>query len=530
MAKQQIKKQWNRLRRLGAVPALAGFAAAVLAAALIEDAAVALAVVAAVLVLELGFVTVLLTRLLRGLREAAVMPRAAVPVREADPRGGLEPLPKRKLRPLRRWTSRLENGFAASALPTMYKVADSRSELPVYKLAMLEAVVSWRERRRNTRSEGARLRLDVVLVSNLNLLGGTNASNVEEVKAYRRAGLTVGLLHHPVYEWNVGREINPRVIDLLDDEGVVMLTPRHEVECELMIVRFPPALMRPLDERPDITPARTVLLINQTPFESYGPTGGRHFSWDVATVQRNLTEWVGESTWYTIGPSVREALERYHREELEGVDIADEHWFGSLDPDVWRREGRRESDGVIRIGRHSRDHMLKWQTIAEDLRACYPDADDIEIHVLGGAEAPRRVLGRLPDNWTEYPFGSMPAPEFLHTLDVAVYFTAEEYVEAFGRSPMEAMAAGLPCVMPPRFEPLFGDGGLYCEPEEVESTVRRLMEDPEFYRRQSERSLAAVREHFSHEALLRRVAKLGVRGPGVPIPAGSVAESGERRG
>jgi hypothetical protein len=78
---------------------------------------------------------------------------------------------------------------------------------------------------------------------------------------------------------------------------------------------------------------------------------------------------------------------------------------------------------------------------------------------------------------------------------------------------MEAMAAGLPCVMPPRFEPLFGAGGVYCEPEEVESVVRALME-PGRYREQSERSLAAVREHFSHQALLRRVAALGVRVPG----------------
>jgi glycosyltransferase involved in cell wall biosynthesis len=224
---------------------------------------------------------------------------------------------------------------------------------------------------------------------------------------------------------------------------------------------------------------------------------------------------------------VRETLERHHAAELDGVDLADEYWFGSLDPDRWRRDGRREADGVIRIGRHSRDHPLKWQTIAEDLRSTYPDAADVEIHVLGGTEAPARVLGRLPGNWTGLPFGAMEAVDFLHTLDVAVYFTAEEYVEAFGRSPMEAMAAGLPCVMPPRFRPLFGDGGVYCEPDEVEPVVRALMEDPDRYREQSERSLATVREHFSHEALLRRVAALGVRVPAreARIPAQRAREA-----
>ncbi|WP_194202123.1 glycosyltransferase family protein, partial [Glycomyces albidus] len=421
-------------------------------------------------------------------------------------------LPARKLRPLRRWTARLNHGFSATALPEMYRYVHNEQGTYLFRAAMLEAIVDWRDTRRRERSEPLRGRFDIVLVSNLNLLGGTTASNAEEIKAYRDAGLTVGLIHHPVYEWNVARDVNPKITELLG-ESVVMLRPGDEVDCDLMVIRFPPLLMRLMDDAPDVKPAKTVLLVNQTPFEAYGPDGaGRHFSWDVATVRDNLRSWVGDSTWYAIGPSVRDALERHHGAEMAGVDLADEYWYGCLDPDVWRRDGVREADGTIRIGRHSRDHTLKWQTIAEDLRATYPDAEDIEVHVLGGTGAPERVLGRLPGNWTGHPFGSVPPEAFLHGLDVAVYFTAEEYVEAFGRSPMEAMAAGLPCVLPPRFEPLFGDGGVYCEPEEVEAVVRALME-PDRYREQSARSLATVRERFSHQALLLRVAALGVRVP-----------------
>ncbi|MFC3492242.1 glycosyltransferase [Glycomyces rhizosphaerae] len=514
---KRLKGFVKRCLALGPAPfaALAGLAAAVLAFALITDRTVLLAVAAAVAVLELGLVAALLARLLHAVKEAAVAPMTApVAVRAERPaaQAPTEKLPARKLRPLRRWIARLNSGFSATALPVMYEYARNEQGTYAFRLAMFEGIVDWRDRRLRERREPVRGHFDIVLVSNLNLLGGTTASNAEEIKAYRGAGLSVGLVHHPVYEWNTGREVNAKITELLG-ENVVLLKDGDEVTCDLMIIRFPPALGRLLDDRPKITPARTALLINQTPFESYGPDGGRHFSWDIAAVRENLAAWVGDSTWYAIGPTVRETLERHHADELAGVDLADEYWFGALDPDVWRRDGRREDDGVIRIGRHSRDHPLKWQTIAEDLRASHPDAEDVEIHVLGGTDSPARVLGRLPENWTGYPFGSMGAAEFLHTLDVAVYFTAEEYVEAFGRSPMEAMAAGLPCVMPPRFEPLFGEGGLYCEPEEVEALVRALMADPERYRRQSERSLATVRELFSHQALLRRVASLGVRLP-----------------
>jgi hypothetical protein len=513
-------------RRIGPAPAaaLAGLAAAVLAAALVADRAVALAVVTAVVVLELGLLAVLLLRLEDAVKEAAVAPAEAAPVAAPAGKSASGKLPTRKLRPLRRWAARLSRGFSATALPVMYGYADNEKGTYPFRIAMLDAIVDWRRSLREERAEPFQGHLDIVLVSNLNLLGGTTASNVEEVRAYLEAGLSVGLLHHPVFEWNVARDVNPKVAELTG-EGAVVLRPGDEATCDLMIVRFPPSLEKLLDDRPEIKPARTVLLINQTPFESYGPDGGRHFSWDVATVRDNLAAWVGPSTWYPIGPSVRETLERHHAGELAGVDLAEDYWFGSLDPGLWRRDGAREPDGAIRIGRHSRDHQLKWQTIAEDLRASYPDAEDFEVHVLGGTESPRRVLGELPGNWTDYPFGSVPAIDFLHSLDVAVYFTAEEYVEAFGRSPMEAMAAGLPCVMPPRFRPLFGDAGLYCEPGEVEHLVRGLMADPERYRRQSERSLAAVREHFSHAALLRRVAALGVRVPGTDERAAPVGAS-----
>jgi glycosyltransferase involved in cell wall biosynthesis len=119
------------------------------------------------------------------------------------------------------------------------------------------------------------------------------------------------------------------------------------------------------------------------------------------------------------------------------------------------------------------------------------------------------VLGSLPANWVDHPFGSVPAREFLHGLDFLVYFIADDCVEAFGRSPLEAMAAGVPCVMDPRFEALFGEAALYCEPEEVAGTVRRLVDEPGAYEAQVERALKKVEADFSTDALVRRVARLG---------------------
>jgi glycosyltransferase involved in cell wall biosynthesis len=72
------------------------------------------------------------------------------------------------------------------------------------------------------------------------------------------------------------------------------------------------------------------------------------------------------------------------------------------------------------------------------------------------------------------------------------------------------MASGVPVVMDRRFEALFGAAAVYCEPEAVADTVRALARDPEAHAAQRERAYAVVAERFSHDALLRRVAALGV--------------------
>jgi hypothetical protein len=77
------------------------------------------------------------------------------------------------------------------------------------------------------------------------------------------------------------------------------------------------------------------------------------------------------------------------------------------------------------------------------------------------------------------------------------------------------MAVGLPCLLPRSFEPLYGEGAIYCEPGEVEARVRELMDDPDLYAEQSARAIAKVERDFSHEALVRRAASLGVGIPAV---------------
>ncbi|WP_051393668.1 glycosyltransferase family protein [Glycomyces arizonensis] len=474
---------------------------------------------AAFLGLLAGSVTLLAALTVFSLRSAVVRTRSlvAAPTRNsaAEHSGAVTaagPIPERKLRAFSRWEARLNHGWSKTAASVLLQTANTKKEHPEYRVKVLEALNDHYARRRNERRQAETLDLDIVIVSTMNLLGGTTSANEAEILAYRAGGLKVGLVHHPVLDRALDRPIHPRIRALIDDEQIIELHPASTARCDLLIVRFPTAMADIMDDLPKIEAKRTVLLVNQTPYEEYGLAGGYGTPWSVRDVHRNLTEWIGPHTWYAIGPAVRDVLREHHSADLSGVEQAAEFWYETIDIAAWTPETRRiraEGD-PIRIGRHSRDSITKFPNMAKRLRTAYPDAEDIEIHVLGGEKSIRQLLGSIPPKWVSHPFGTMSPVEFLGTIDVYAYFIDENLIEAFGRSPLEAMAAGVPCILPWSFAELFGDGAVYCTPDEVEDHARRLAADADYYAERVEAGLRIVRERFSPEALLRRVGELGV--------------------
>jgi hypothetical protein len=405
----------------------------------------------------------------------------------------------------------LVGGFPESALAIAKEVAADAGVPVDRRMDLMRTVLDWYRDDERARREGPRRsRLDVVLVSHFGLPGGNTSAIEADIQAFLELGLSVGLVHHPVFDWRIDAPVSERVRRLVDGERVRLLGPHDEVECDLAVVRLPTVLAKPLESRPTVRARRTAVIANQTPYRFYGPEGPREQAWDIAAVEAGLTAWLGPHRWYAGGPAVQRVLERHHADAFAGLDLAAEPWNECIDAARWRREGRRAGDGRVRIGRHSRDHKVKWPEHAAVLRQAYPEADGFEIHVLGGADTPRRLLGRLPSNWTVHQFGAVSSSEFLAGIDVFSYYIASDGAEAFGRAPLEAMAAGVPVIMDEVFEPTFGDAALYRAPEDVESTARKLMDDPDWYAERQRAAWAFVEEHCSPRSLAERLSGLGV--------------------
>lgn len=351
---------------------------------------------------------------------------------------------------------------------------------------------------------------DVVIISDFRLDGGSTLSSIEEIKAHLAAGLTTALVQMSRYDYPPKKKINPKVRALLEEGKVEFVVYGERVKCQHAILRYPPVLQHRQSYVPDIEADNFSIIVNQPPMSDYGPEAQLRYNIPRADAYaREL--FATQPAWRPIGPAVREALKAHHCDDLGAIDLADEDWTNVIDVEHWQRGDYTPNKQKPVIGRHSRDNHHKWPDARDMLLNVYPDSNKVTVRVLGGAGTPASILGKLPDNWQVHEFGELHPREFLQGLDVFVYYTNSHWVESFGRVVLEAMAVGVPVILPKVYRPLFGEAALYAEPKEVQPLVHELVRSSKAYAERSARSLEFVKSQFSYSAHIER---LGLKGGG----------------
>lgn len=351
---------------------------------------------------------------------------------------------------------------------------------------------------------------DIIIASEFRMGGGSLNSCIEEIRASVAAGLRVGLVWMFRYDLE-GRKTYtamPQVRELIDGVNVQSISFGEMATCDLLIVRYPPVLQHIQRYVPSIDAANIHVIVNQPPVSDYGPGGVKRY--DLATCARNLRQMFGkDATWYPIGPNIRNALLDNHADELSAITLANDNWVNVIDVPNWMRaDYRPDPRRPLRIGRHSRDNALKWPETREKLLAAYPQGGDVEVHVLGGITSLHAIMPNQPANWTVHDFGSMDPAEFLAQLDVFVYFHHRDWVESFGRTIFEAMATGVPVILPESYASVFGDSAIYATPETAIGIARDLCADPARYQTQVRHALDFVSSQYGYRMHRDRFAVL----------------------
>ncbi|WP_298329699.1 glycosyltransferase [Haloactinopolyspora sp.] len=350
--------------------------------------------------------------------------------------------------------------------------------------------------------------VDVLDISDLRFPGGTSHSIAEEITAQARAGYTTGLitLNGPLIAKVA--PVNRHIRRAVEAGQATLFIGPEPVHARVTVVRHPAVLQHAAGQLPTVHTDHVVIVANAGPYDIDG-----HEHYRPEAVHEIAKEHFGvEPLWAPIGPLVRQSIVSRVPESA----LADSDWVNIIDVDAWqvasqRRPARPEPGTAARrpvIGRHSRSSPQKWPADATTLRAVYPDDGSWTVRVLGGADPVVNVLGTVPDSWEIMEFGAMSPREFLASLDFFVYYHNPNWIEAFGRTILEALATGVPAILPPHFEPVFGEAAIYAEPHEVRGVVERLHTDRDAYAAQVDRALRTARERFGHEAHIARLREL----------------------
>ncbi|MFC7534250.1 glycosyltransferase [Actinoplanes sp. GCM10030250] len=352
---------------------------------------------------------------------------------------------------------------------------------------------------------------DVAILSDFRYPGGTSASIAAEVRAQARAGLSTVLVQVRSPHLKRDRPFNPLLVELLREGQADLGTEGETVHARLLVIRQPRIFTQDLPVVPRIRADRTVVVLNQAPGDAADPA--RYY--DFAEVKTRLESCFETGLeWAPISPQVRGEVLR----AAPDAPLAETDWHEIIDTADWWAERNGPVAGVPVIGRHGRPDPVKWPRTAEELLQAYPDNSSLRVRILGGGELAVEKLGRQPENWEVLEFGTVTPGEFLRGLDFFVYFHDPDLVEAFGRTIMEAMAAGVPVVIGEHFRPVFGDAALYTTPAGVVPLIHQLYDDQDRCRAVARRAREFVEGNFGYPSHVARLAERGVHPPG-PSPA-----------
>jgi len=350
--------------------------------------------------------------------------------------------------------------------------------------------------------ERRRRHFDVVFTLDWRPFGGPQKSTIEEIRALRGEGLDIAIMHLESWRHMTtdDRPMCEAIQRMVNDGEVEQVLPTDDVECDLLVLRYPPILQFRSGERSEVRPKRMIVLANQAPHER----DGSDTRYVPDTCHANAEAMFGVAPlWVPQGPQVREALGGLTAGPLADFDMPGIIDTAQIAP---ARAGFRSTLPVV--GRHSRDDRTKWPTAA-DLPLVYPGDGRWDVRVMGGVKAVSGLLGHAPSpEWTCYRYNETDVDSFLYQLDFWVYFPHPDQYEAFGRAVLEALASGCVVVLPPRFEATFGDAALYCEPAEVAEVVEAHYADLERYLARSALAQERVRERFSHDTYRKLVTDL----------------------
>lgn len=387
---------------------------------------------------------------------------------EFGTRGAMSPVRKKYKRAFLKWHETCKDKKVLSKLKMPFPYKNRKFSAPPEAVVGSDLVIKNIERSNDLR----KFSVDVCIVTDLRFPGGNASTTITEIETLLKEGKSVRLIHLPS-KVSERKPISKKYIHLLKYIDLEYYS-LSSVECKKLIVRHPSTILsryfKSLAKK--VKAESTAVIVNNSIYRADGS-----FAYDIsaflATIKSSLNK---ETLIYPLSPVIRDEIDQLATDM--GLKLGDFDWTPVFSENEFPLSKQRvRDDGVIRIGKHGRDQVDKWPDDIETLKQVYPSQSGLEINILGGVDALKKKLGFQPVEWKVYSFGELKPSLFLQRLDYFVYFPSLNLNEAFGRVVVEALYIGLPCILPPRFEKIFGDLCFYCHESEVLEKINELEKD-----------------------------------------------------
>lgn len=337
---------------------------------------------------------------------------------------------------------------------------------------------------------------DIVHAADPRYRGGTASALRGEIAAAAHWGINCALLPYLGQRNQIVSGFEPRLNALLDKTATPLLPPDATATCDILLAHHP-VVFEGMPHVPIALRPKKVVCVLHHPLVD----GQHRTQYDLNRVKRSL-----EMTYHA--PVTFAPISSVVRKQLDAKLFAPAMVLSTdlgniIDERDWPLRTRPAPRNTAILGRHSRSDPLKWPDSITTINQAYPDNDNFEIRILGDAILPDDAP--LPPNWAVQNFREAGVEHFLTSLDFYVYFHSNMWVEAFGIAIAEALATGLVTLLPHSFEPVFGDGAVYCEPEEVRGVIEFFLSRPDEYERQSRAARKFIVSNHGLEAYPKRL-------------------------
>ncbi len=345
-------------------------------------------------------------------------------------------------------------------------------------------------------------RIDVLFVYDPRFTGGTASAILTDAHALYSVGMTIGILEITSgFFGEADQTKNPALVALADLPGLKVVKSGAHVIAGTTFFHHPLTFAHSLRETAQIDTHTSVLVAHHPPFRGDGS-----LEYDPIATTRAVERAFGtRPLWAPVSGVIRKHLRSF----LPFIRLTSADWPNAFDTDNWAPSRPAFDGSIAKVGRHSREDPLKWPDTALDVTAhVAPVESGWKTRVMGCPLSHLKALNVDYADWEIVPFNGEPVERFVESLDVFSYFHSNRWVEAFGRTILEAMLMERPCVLDSNLRETFGSMAYYASPGEVHGLVRHLRADVKTTRQRCAEVRAQAVQFYTSKAIPARLGAL----------------------